>query len=588
VQHQPVWTSTKNVTDIVSEDQFLSAQNVFKRTESNAKMQRLDPADLDLKANFGANTCISLPSTFISKVFDAALDICDEGMDYELKHLLVRVTTDEVQVFAGTSSKLYVLKEPIDKSMNQNTPSPFEVCLDSSHVRIVSEFVSKAFGEGRCEIGAKLEDGNAAVCLLVACYAPEFEGGIGTDNPDKAMTKAAVFRLPRAVGDSPLAFMGAEQSEIDAAALRYTAMLSPRIKGLFVKQTEYVEMSHTNGLLEMCFPTSPEDNKPVRASLGCPLHSTGDLPTPGSPFVALGAKDFYNVMKYAKSPVTIDVWFNEDENGEVTPGNKIRLTNELFTVFLAQSYIVGILDASRYVTKKKGKVVISTQEEAVEKALKDNKVSKEQRTEIMKSFKDGESIDSVDEAPVDSDVGSPLEEALAEMEVATRANTVDPSKVWPPEKDDSDEDEDEEDSSGVDLDSVDDRGLLLMILDKLETIVAQTGPKSKPKKFDLDIEARNTCKNSTHDLLEYLRQIPHSSVKTAVLRQSLSSIRHTALHLALGRLHKANVMERLQKGFYYIPADIQERVLKYRNGVPLEAIEVPAEFIDKGVPNAGL
>jgi len=572
----PVWTSTKDKFDKGSEDAYLNTQQTFARL-AESRLDSVSADALDLKGLFKASTSLKVGPEFVTKVMPEALKVCESGLDLELRHVLLEYTGEHLKVYAGSSSKLMVFKVNVDMDEAEGD-EPFRIALSVEHMRDMLHFLTKVFGTGVCRLGAKVNNYGTPEALLISCYSQ-----ISEDNPS---SKVALFKMPRHIGDSPLPLMISGDDLIANAPVRYTATVMPAIRWIFSNKVGYIEFVHTNGILEAQFKNA--DGTSVRASLGAMIQTNADLPDPTSPLAALNDADMLPVFTMAGNhPIQIDIWFVETEDGDID-ADKIRLSSKNFTAYIAQSYKVGIPAAKAYIAKVKGKIATSTAVDATEAAMKRNKIGKADRAQAMAAFKSGEVAPPADDDVIHAAITaveveaewvnteesvitmtqpSPEEviEIVAPEPAATEiAEIVKNTEAVLPRVDvfkKADSSEDVNDKILKCLNSIDER--LSILESKILT-------RHAPTKVN-----RAGIGTAEHELLTYLRQCPGEYVRTDIIKQICVGVGTSTMHLTLHKFTKSNVLIRVTRGRYFVPADIEERVPNYLAGVPNTDIILP-------------
>lgn len=570
----PVWTSTKDKFDKGSEDAYLSTQQTFARL-AESRLDSVSADALDLKGLFKASTSLKVGPEFVNKILPEALKVCESGLDLELRHVLLEYTGEHLKVYSGSSSKLMVFKVEVDMDEAEGD-DPFRIALSVEHLRDMLHFLTKVFGTGVCRLGAKVNNYGTPEALLVSCYSP-----ISEENPS---SKVALFKIPRHIGESPLPLLISPEETIANAPVRYTATVMPAVKWIFSNKVGYIEFVHTNGILEAQFKNT--DGTSVRASLGAMIQTNADLPPTNSPLAAINDIDMLPVFSLAGShPIQLDIWFVETEDGDID-ADKIRLSSKNFTAYVAQSYKVGIPEAKAYISKIKGKIATASAVASTEAALKRNKLGKADRAQAMAAFKSGEVAPPAEDDVIHSAITSVEVEAEwinteganqnislsaqdddVEMlipdyvckaaEVVAPAVTLDKSDVFvasPPPED-------------VNVKIL---KCLASIDERLSILESKILTRHAPTKVN-----RAGIGTAEHELLTYLRQCPGEYVRTDIIKQICAGVGVSTMHLTLHKFTKSNVLIRVTRGRYFVPADIEERVPNYLAGVPNTEIILP-------------
>lgn len=576
----PVWTSTKNKADRDSENSFIESYKDLTRIATQ-KMDELDPSSLDMRATFGAETQLSLPKSWIERNVPKALSIAESGLDLSLRHIMVTYQDGILKMQTVTRDKTISFKTNLemDPEYLEGRSNSFKMAISCEQLRAMYDFLSKTFGLGRCDIGAKIGTQGMCESLLICCYSPEADDNQNTERPPRDVinpnadeqetaaeqnTKAALFKLSRSVGEMPL--LNLDKNSLSYIQ-KYSATVRPTLRWAFSNKREYIELIAKSGILEIQFQDE-KSQASVRASLGAPLTISGDSFDDMHPIASVNGNHISDIFSFIKDPINFVFGFVEGSDGpEPTP---IFLENDEIEAAIAQSYSEGTwTEVKRYITHRKGKVVDSTEKEATERALKQNKA----KLEIPDSGVPEGATPIVTAKPKRRRSTARRKDPTSVAEVLAPEAAQEPKVVIGK----ADEVSRSDSMNTVTPGDLEHR--MIKMEDTLSTILELLvgGRASSKSRIEATSEVSDALKRpvvrrrtnafvyDTDAIGDFLLQRPGKEITMHLIKESLPQLKTNNVYHVFHRLETERVVSRTRKGVYQVPEDIESKFREYRN-----------------------
>ena len=533
----PVWTSTQNPIDRESEDGYIEAhENELIRIE-NAELTKLDPENLDLQKSLNVKSLVRLPATWIDRSVPKVLEIAESGLDLSLKHVRIALEGSLLKLYAVANDRAFCSKTDVELSCPPDKNTEFGIVVSAEHLRIIHGFISKAFGSGVCEIGVKAPADNCESMLLV-CYSKAVDDSHDANfskQPETAKLKAAMFKLERSVGHLPL-----EMFDKPKMSDTFQAAVTPNLRWIFAQKTPYIEFRSNNGMLEAQYESS---GKTVRSPLGAKIVSNVSISDMhGVTLASVDGKYISDIFAFCKEPLTIT--FGVIERSESRVASPIYLDSNELSAVIAQSYKIDLPEDAVYVTRKKGKVEETSEKEATERAIKQNKKAIEPTGEVAAPT--GEIAAPTPEIVVDEALLNELSDC-ERMAEASKAPSQDVLSE-----------------------------ILVTLKEILHTLQTAVQPKSKAI-----IPSKNLNGGELYDLdviINWLSQRIGEEISLAIARESLGTIKYATISAAINKLGKYDILDNVRRGVYKVPEDFLERCKKLPRRYP--KVEQPKETTD--------
>ena len=526
----PIWTSTRNSIDKDSEDGYIETySNDLVRIE-NEHLAALNPESMDLQKSFDVKVLVRVPSSWMEKTVPKLLDIAESGLDLSMKHIRLEVSGTTLKMYAVTSDRAFYTKTDIEMNQSPGSVQDFGVVVSVEQLRTVHGFLSKTFGSGACELGVSKPSDNCDA-LLIVCYNKISDNEVEPNSPRTATpgqkVKAAMFKLERSSGEFPLGIF--EQPEF---AAKFTASVVPALRWVFGQKNKYVELRSNNGVLEAQYENG---ERSVRTSLGAKIVTSESLSElDGLTLASVDGTYMLDIFNYVKaSPIQL-TFGTITKSGKEKPSFLYAESPEMGAV-IAQSYRQDLPEGVTYITRKKGKLEETTEKEATDRAMKQNK-------------KGNEAAPIVAEIPT---TPAP-EEQLREIVI--------PQPML-------DNLKDCEEMAKTQIEALPD-DLLRDIAQSLRTIIkilsggtavpapavvappVKTAPAlTPPDPVPMDLDA----------ILAWMAQRIGEEFAVSVIKGTLPNIKDNTISAAISKLGRIGVLIPVRRGLYKIPEDFRER-----------------------------
>lgn len=542
-----VWTSTpSDSVDYESEEGFFeSGGDTFARVVSD----KLDAVDMDSDSAmkmFKVIATLQVPSVWLEKYLPFLLKISETSMDIRLRHVHIEYKDGILYTSAITPSRAIRMKNDIsiDAETGEVDIPNFSVIVSTEQAAAMLKFVSKAFGAEKVEIGIKEPSSDGMLDNILV----KFRGSV-LKGEDKKVPKHALIRLDRSTGELPMDIF-----EQQPMLQKFSAKILPTLRWAFSNKKDYIEfIPDESRVLGVQFQDDKTDSSVVRASLGAPLsvHPPESKVTPGSVLACADGKYLADIFNFVKSQLTMEFGYVD---GDPDPKPSFMyLYSEETDYVLGQSHEqISPADVDiRYVTHKKNKVVEATQEEATERALKQNK----------SKLEDLEQPD-----PVIDVSANELQMLEREVSIAKKSSTVGLEKIVVMLEE-----------TLTALKRYLDATQVQVMSSPLPTQESKSPPKkeatekSKPAAtpvdtppFPEDVDPENLETFSIDVLANFLEQFSGLEVDMKIIKESLDHLSYSTLSGCVFRLKNCNVIGKMKRGTYFIPVNFRERYEHYK------------------------
>ena len=576
--HVPVWTSTKDPTDKASEDGYIAAHSSELVRIATPALDLLIPENLNVRESFNVTALVRVEQPWVEKLLPKILDIADSGLDTALKHVRIALEGNTLKMFALTNDRACCIKSDIELNQESTGVLDFGIFVSVDSLRAVHEFVSKTFGYGVCEIGVKIASSNCE-SIMIVCYNKQLSNGVDSAaGAPSSPIKAAMFKLTRSVGELPLDLFTARPQFIE----KFSAAVTPTLRWIFAQRSQYVELISDNGNLCAQYET---EGRATRASLGAKIETTTTLADMDAiPLASVNGKYMLDVFNFIKSPVRVTFGVVESPEGAKVP-SLLYLDSAEMSAALAQAYRKEISGETTYITRRYGKTVEATKEEATARAQKQNRKANEQpATTIVEPAPEARPVTVADVAEQASEHPPAMREVTVDKElldglpaeeeqVLLRALAVRERRAKKTPMEDIAESLRELCSLYRHVNNIPQENPAPELRPPMALIPVTTRPKGvRTPPYDSD------C------ILKELADRAGEEITLPVLKEILIHINEYTINTVVSRLGRMGILTHIKRGVYSIPADfaeqcetkIRRRAQKAPSSVPMSS-SVPAE-----------
>ena len=550
-----VWTSTANAVDRDSENGFMSRyKDLMVRKDGTKGLNELKPEELSLK-KLGLPARASVEMSWLESL-QKAFSVCDKAIDLSLRHVYIGYENGAVTTAAHGGEFAYAGRDDGDS----DTESPFHICLNADELKCVCDFVS-GFDPMTVSFGGKPgPDGmcDELVILVVGKEMEDSEHKVSSSPP----LKCALFKMVRSIGELAggkefIAELRPDISLLTALGLDvcYHATMVPAVRWIFAERKDYIEFVSNGGILEARYAT--QEGATARASFGAKIGVEGQtsIPDLSTVLARVDGAIMKKVFESNKHPMKLSFGF--DDKGEPSP---IKIVGDRSVYLIGQCYDENIPESERYVTRKKGKVVETSEDEALERALKQNKKGNEAHELVTPTSAPAPSEATVmekipEQAAVEVETIRQLEktsdptgyqelfQVLTRLAVAVEANGEMLTKIH--------------------------GGLFVTAKAPGKTgAIPQKPMKRKvdptsPVPDGYDPEQQDLYE--TDAVLRFLAERKGQELKLKFIKASLDTLTKALVYKTVYKLDRHKVISRIARGTFFVPEDYDDRLKEYLN-----------------------